>query len=40
MRWCGYVSRMNEGRIPEKVLNMKVKGKRPRRRQIKMGTTC
>jgi hypothetical protein len=27
MRWNGYVLRMNEERIPKKLLNMKIKGK-------------
>jgi hypothetical protein len=35
--WYGHVLRTNEERIPNKVLNMKVKGKHPRGRQIKMG---
>jgi hypothetical protein len=32
MRWCGHVLRMNEERIPKKVLNMNMTGKHPRGR--------
>jgi hypothetical protein len=32
MRWYGHILRMNEERIPNKVLNMTVKGKCPRGR--------
>jgi hypothetical protein len=30
MRWCGHILRMNEERIPRKVLNKRVEGKCPR----------
>jgi hypothetical protein len=30
MRWYRHIIRMNEERVPKKVLNMKVKGKYPR----------
>jgi hypothetical protein len=32
MRWYRHFSRLNEGRIPKEVLNMKMKGKCPKRR--------
>jgi hypothetical protein len=38
IRWNGHLLRMNEERI-QKILNMNVKGKWPRGRQIRMETT-
>jgi hypothetical protein len=38
VRWYGHVLRMNEKNIPEKILNMKIKRKCPRKTKIKTGT--
>jgi hypothetical protein len=38
MRFYGHILRMNEEKIPKKVLNMKVKKKTNRETSIKMGT--